>query len=269
MISVGAAFSRARLNHEKASSVARDVVVRIPRGRVQVVSGKELRRFHHSEDRISGNVHHHYLVAISVEQFSTVWIPDRLSRSVGRNLPLSPWTWVGSNITLQTAGLVGEIGYPAAIRGEPRGSFREPCPKKRLRAPIAELQSHDVRSRRLLREEQDLSVRRPRAWKITSGGQALLRSAAVRYTPVESSGAGACRPVRQPFSVRSPDWKLAAPVGYKFVGVASRERVNPDIESWSRHHDRYLQTIWRYPRYLVGPTGCIRGLNLPISVHPH
>ena len=38
------------------------------------------------------------------------------------------------------------------------------------------------------------------------------------------------------------------PVGYRFVGVASRERVSPDIESWSRHHDRYLQTLSRMTR---------------------
>ena len=239
MIWVGAAFSsRARLNHQKASSVARDVIVGIRRGRRHVVSGKEQSGSTRREDRLCGNVHGHHLVSTPVEQLSTVWIPDRLRPSIGRNLPLSARTRVGLNIDLLTAGLVGDIGHPAPIRGEPRGCFREPvfeqtvasCDRLSLNARMSEP------ARRRVGEEQDLSVRRPRTWRMVPWPcrQALFGSTAVRHPPEDISGAGACRPIRQPLSIRCPDGKLVAPLGYESRGVTSREVVDPDIHSCAR-----------------------------------
>ena len=101
----------------------------------------------------------------------------------------------------------------------------------------------------VVREEQDLSVRRPRTWRMVPSPcrQALFGSTAVRHPPEDISRAGACRPIRQPFSIRCPDGKLVASLGYESGGVTSREVVDPHIDFAPGSHEGHLLTIWAIP----------------------
>src|SRR5688572_22884163 len=109
-----------------------------------VFVGEEISRSARIEYRLRGNVDSHDLRAASVEQLSTIRIPHGFRPAVRRNPLFGAGTRVGLNEDLGTAGLVGDIGHPAPIGGEPRRSFLESCRMKWLHLPIGECQSEDV-----------------------------------------------------------------------------------------------------------------------------
>src|SRR5262249_48935428 len=141
--------------------------------------------------------HHDSIVGSHIKQLVTSPRPGRVSASRCGNLPFAAGTRKRANKDFTTAGFVGVVCEPSAVRREHRFTFVggavakyrlfSGLPTRRLVA--FHWQNHDVGSGLWIRllECQVLAGRMPRTWKLSvpGVGKPLNLSRSVRILPIE------------------------------------------------------------------------------------